>query len=328
MQLLTPFCALFALVGLLPLAAAAYGDRRIRAVAGVLGLTAEPGAQRGRVAAATGAAALLGLAASQPVLTATRSASVRRDAAVLFVLDTSRSMAASTTPTSPTRLDRAVGAAVQLRDAIPDVPAGVATLTDRVLPDLLPVPDVAGFDAVVERAVEIESPPPRTTAVRATSYDALAGIASGNYFAPGVTKRIVVLLTDGESSPVDTSSLANELPAARGYRLVAVRFWRGDEAVYDETGKAEPGYHPDPTGRAILAQLAGALGGGSYEETQLGGAAGELRSLVGSGPTVRTHVAAPAQHPLAPWLAGLALLLALAAAAPLRPRRRGVHLPA
>lgn len=328
MSLLTPFCALFALVGLVPLLAAAYGGRRVRAVAGVLGLSAQPGAQRGRVAAATAAAALLGLAASQPVLTATRTASVRRDAAVLFVLDTSRSMAASATPASPTRLDRAVAAAVRLRDGIPDVPAGVATLTDRVLPDLLPVPDVAGFDGTVERAVEIESPPPRTTAVRATSYDALGSIASGNYFEPGVTKRIVVLLTDGESNPVDTTTLAGALPAARGYRLVAVRFWRGDEAVYDETGKAEPGYHPDPTGRAILAQLAAALGGRSYEETQLGDAAGELRSLLGSGPTVRTHVAAPAQHPLAPWLAGLALLLTLAAAAPLPDVRRGVHLPA
>lgn len=327
MSLLTPFCALFALVGLVPLAAAAYGERRVRAVANALGLVPRTGGQRRRVAAAAAAAALLGLAASQPVLTATRAESVRRDAAVLFVLDTSRSMAASATATSPTRLDRAVAAAVQLRGGIPDVPAGVATLTDRVLPDLLPVPDVAGFDAVVERAVAIESPPPRTTAVRATSYDALAAVATGNYFEPQVRKRVVVLLTDGESNPVDTASLADALPASRGYRLVAVRFWHGDEAVYDDSGRPEPGYHPDPTGRSILAQLAAALGGRSYEETQLGGAAAEVRSLLGNGPTVRTHVAAPAQHPLAPWLAGLALLLALAAVVPLTGARRGVRLP-
>ena len=35
---------------------------------------------------------------------------------------------------------------------------------------------------------------------------ALADIASGNYFEPAATRRIVVLLTDGESNPVDGSS--------------------------------------------------------------------------------------------------------------------------
>ena len=43
---------------------------------------------------------------------------------------------------APTRLDRAVSAAAALRASIPNVEAGIATLTDRVLPDLLPVADV------------------------------------------------------------------------------------------------------------------------------------------------------------------------------------------
>ena len=162
---------------------------------------------------------LLGLAAAQPALTRTSSPRVRRDVQALFVLDTSRSMAASSSPTAPTRLDRAAAAAVRLRAAIPQVESGVLTLTDRVLPDLLPVADVQGFDGVVQRAVRIESPPPRDTSVRATSYGALGDIAAGNDFAPTATRRIVVLLTDGESNPVQSGDLAGKLAAATGLPL-------------------------------------------------------------------------------------------------------------
>jgi hypothetical protein len=215
-------------------------------------------------------------------------------------------MAASATRTSPTRLDRAVAAAVRLRAAIADVPSGVATLTDRVLPDLDPVADVGSFDAVVQRAVGIESPPPAATDVRATSYTALDEIATGNYFAPRTARRVVVLLTDGESNPVDTEAIARAL---RGYRFVAVRFWHGGESVYDANGKTENAYRPDPLGRVVLAGVARALGGRAFEESDLAGATSYLRSAVGSGPTTVVQGAAPSRTPLAPWVAGLALLL-------------------
>src|SRR4029077_8461931 len=132
-----------------------------------------------------------------------------------------------------TRLARALTAAVQLRAAIPEVPAGVATVTDRVLPDLLPVADVAGFDAVVRRAVTIEDPPPSTQAARATSYAALDDIATGNYFEPSVRRRVIVLLTDGESHPFDPGTLAKQVGVDHGYRFLAVRVWSQSEAVYD-----------------------------------------------------------------------------------------------
>ena len=105
----------------------------------------------------------------------------------------------STTRTCTRPIDRALAAGARLRAAIPDVASGVATLTDRVLPDLLPVPDADAFDSVLERGIAIDSPPPQKASVRATTYAALAGIASGNYFDPGAKRRIVVLLTDGES---------------------------------------------------------------------------------------------------------------------------------
>jgi len=317
MTLLTPLAALAALAALIPLAAHASARGRTAAVRRRLGLPAPSGRGEIRPLVATGAIALLGLAAAQPALTRTTSTRSRTDAQALFVLDISRSMAAASSPTAATRLDRATAAALALRGAIGDVPSGVATLTDRVLPDLLPVPDRAGFDAVVRRAVGIESPPPHATAVRATSFAALTQIASGNYFAPAAKKRIVVLLTDGESEPVPTSDVARALA---GYRFEAVRFWRPGEAVYDADGGREPAYRPDPSSRVTLADLAGAAGGRSFEESDLRSAAGYLRSLAGSGPTVAAATSGRHRLPLAPWLALTAVLALVAGfvASPIR----------
>jgi hypothetical protein len=193
------------------------------------------------------------------------------------------------------------------------VESGVLTLTDRVLPDLLPVADRRGFDGVVERAVRIESPPPRSTSIRATRYAALGEIASGNVFAPSATKRIVILLTDGESTPVETSELARALPPARGYRFVAVRLWQPGESVYDADGKAEPAYRPDASGASTLADAAAALGGRSFDERLSGAAAAYLHGLAGTGPTTTVGASTADRFPLAPWLALAAALLLVAA---------------
>ena len=314
MTFLTPLAALAALAALLPLAAALFGRGRVGAVRRALGL--EPPATRSGLARPALAAAgivLLGIAAAQPVLERRSSERVRKDVQALFVLDTSRSMAASATATSPTRLDRAIAAAVRLRASIPEVPSGIATLTDRVLPDLLPVADPSSFDGVARRAVAIESPPPRDQSVRATTYDALADIASGNYFDPSASRRIVVLLTDGESVPVDAGRLARSLPAAKGYRFVCVRFWGSGEAVYGSGGKPEAGYRPDASGAAILAGLAAANGGHSFPESRLGAASTALRSLAGQGPTALARGERRSTFALAPYLAAAALLLLLLA---------------
>jgi hypothetical protein len=320
MTFLTPVGALAALAALLPFGAAIHGRIRANAVARRLGLD-PPGRWWLGTRTVVGAAAiaLLGLAAAQPALTDEAFVRERTDVAVLFVLDTSRSMAASLTPTSPTRLARAITAAVQLRAAIPEVPAGVATFTDRVLPDLLPVADVASFDAVVRQAVTIEDPPPSTQAPRVTSYANLDEIVAGNYFAPGVRRRVIVLLTDGESNPFDPGALANQLGANHGYRFVAVRFWNQSEEVFDADGRPEPAYHPDPTGRVLLAVLAGALGGRAFEEGETRAAASYLRKTVGRGPTGRAR-GVLGQRALAPYIAGLVLALLLVVTLPLYER--------
>ena len=316
MTFLTPLGALAALAALLPLGAAVHGRARASGVARRLGLDPPRRWLLGaRTVAGSAAIALLGLAAAQPALTDERFVRERTDVAALFVLDTSRSMAASLTPTSPTRLARAITAAVQLRAAIPEVPAGVATFTDRVLPDLLPVADVASFDAVVRRAVTIEDPPPSMPAVRATGYANLDEIATGNYFAQGVRRRVIVLLTDGESNPFDPGPLADQLGVNHGYRFLALRFWNQSEEVFDADGRPEPAYHPDPTGRVLLAVLAGALGGRAFEEGEIQGAASYLRQAVGRGPTGRARRVL-GQRALAPYIAGLALALMVIVALP------------
>jgi hypothetical protein len=314
MTLLTPLGGLVTLLVLLPLAAAALAHGRTDAVRRALRLPPpERGAELLPHSLAFAGVLLLGLAAAQPALTRTSSPRVRHDVQALFVLDTSRSMAASSSPTAPTRLDRAAAAAVRLRDAIPQVESGVLTLTDRVLPDVLPIADVQGFDGVVQRAVRIESPPPSASAVRATSYGALADIASGNDFAPTAARRIVILLTDGESNPVQTGDVAGRLSANRGYRFLAVRFWQGDESVYGAEGKAEAAYRPDPAGRTTLRDLAAALGGRSFEESEAGAAAAYLRGLTGSGPTVRVAGTDRTRFPLGPYVALVGVLSLLAA---------------
>lgn len=311
-----------ALAALLPLLAAAYGRRRLAAARRELALQPPRRAGMLRLAAAVCGSALLGLAAAQPALTHASGTRVRPDVEALFVLDTSRSMAAAAALHAPTRLDRAVAAAERLRAAIPEVPSGIATLTDRVLPDLLPVADTAGFDAVAGRAVAIESPPPQSSAVRATSYEALAGIASGDYFPRSARRRLVVLLSDGESAPFDAAAVARALAPGRGYRFEAVRFWRSGEAVYDPAGRPESAYRPDPLGRVLVDQLAAAAGGKAFEEGEVAAAAAYLRGLAGGGPTVVAGGLARSRRPLAPYVAAAALVLLLAALAPAAPRNR------
>jgi hypothetical protein len=310
LTLLSPVAALVGLVAPIAIAATVLGLRRVRTVQHTLRLPA-PGtwAGRGRLAVVVTIVGALTLAAAQPALTHEAQLRVRRDAQVLFVVDISRSMAASEKAGSPSRLDRASAAAVSLRAAVPTLAAGVATLTDRVLPSLLPVSDPAGFEQVMTRAVAIESPPPQASAVRATSFDALGSIPGAGYFAPGTARRIVVVLTDGESSPVQTSELARAFGSSGGFHVVFVRFSRPGESIFDADGRRETSYRPDPTSKAVTSNVAAALRGDAYDEADVPAAERRLRELAGSGPTRIAAGTTSSRRPLAPYLALLAGLL-------------------
>jgi hypothetical protein len=320
---LTPTAALVALAVLLPLAAFIVAERRVADVRRLL--TLQPprgGVDVAAIALPVAAVLLLALAAAQPAFSNTRAQHVRTDAEALFVVDISGSMAASPSSGGSRRLDRASSAALRLRASLPSVPAGVATLTDRVLPNLLPVPDAAAFDATVRQTVAINQPPPRELNVRATNFVALSSIPTSGYFQRSATHRAIVLLTDGESDFYDPAAVGRALDGTPRTAFLAVRFWRSGESIYEASGKPDPNYRPDPESKTQLASLAAAAHGRVFAEEDLGGAASALRAMLGDGPT-RSVGRTQTTHALAPYVALVALIpLGFGFARNLRVQRR------
>lgn len=312
--LLTPLGALLALGVALPLAALVLIRRRGRAVRRAIALP-EPGslARRLPLAALLGAAALLGLAATQPRVEWTSERKVRSDAEVFVVLDTSRSMLARSGPGAPIRYARAREAALRFRRAFEDVPVGIASFTDRVLPHLFPSVDDDVFVATLRRSIGIDRPPPQGTFVStATRLAALENVVSRRFFTPTARERLLLVITDGESVPISGAKIGAAFRRPPGIGTIFLHVWNADERVYDGADP-EPQYQPDPRSRGILEAAADTLGGTVYGEDELGAAIARARELLGDGTTVaqgerRNRLA------LAPYLAGavflpLALLL-------------------
>ncbi len=305
---LTPEWALVALFGVVPLAALAVASRRERRARIALALRAPGGDGRwGRAAAIAAIAALLGLAASQPVIDSTAVVNVRTDAAAIYVIDVSRSMLASRSPGAATRIARARAAAIRLRADLPQVPSGVATMTDRVLPNLMPISDDKAFDRTVQEAVQVNEPPPGTDSVTATDLSALGALGTQNFFAPNVKHRIAIVLTDGESRPFDVRQTARALRHVPGVTPIFVQFWSSHDQVFDPDGQAESAYHPDASSKEDLLSLAVAAQGKVFEEGDLGAVAHAVRSALGRGPTspAKTTIST---RPLAPYFSLAALL--------------------
>jgi hypothetical protein len=326
MTLLSPLGLLVALAAALPLAAWLAGERRAERVRSALGLAAPEGRKRARAVAAAAVVALLALACAQPALVRDEQRRVRTDAAAMVVVDVSRSMQAAAAPGSPTRLARARSLAVQIREGLGDVPVGLAGMTDRALPLLFPSIDPVAFDQTARRALASESPPPREVNPVATTLGALADAARGNLFLPTDERRVVVLLTDGESRPYDEGEVARALRAAH-IDLVVMRVGSGDDRVFRESGTPELLYRPDPRADETLRLLADAAGGSAVPEGDAGAAVRAARAALGEGPT-RSGGGERRLVLLAPWLALLALVpLAVALEPRPRWRARGLHGP-
>ena len=305
---LSPLGGLLVLAALLPLAGLILAGRRVATARATLGLERPPGgAPRTTIAALVAVPVLLGLAAAQPALRAPETANVRTDAQAMFILDTSRSMLAAASPGAPSRLARAQRAAVRLRATLEGVPTGVGTLTDRALPNLIPVSDTAAFDATVERAIGIERPPPQEVNVNATILAPLTEVATLGYYSPSARRRLLVVLTDGESRAYDVGAVGRALRAGRGVSLILVHFWEPGERVYRSSGQPEAAYFPHEESRRELDRLAAAAGGASFGEDELGDAEARLRSDLGSGKTAAQGIR-PHTIPLAPYVAAASLL--------------------
>ena len=236
-----------------------------------------------------------------------------------MVLDVSRSMAAAPRPGARTRLARARSEALSIAAQLGDVPVGVATLTDRVLPDLFPTSDRAAFDSAAS-ALTVEDPPPREVNTVATTFDALRQVATQGFFPQSVHKRAVVLVTDGESRPFDPTGVARSLGAS-GIQLALVRVGDGADRVWRPDGKPEANFRPDPRGAALSI---GRLASAAHAPTGPGSARVVAQAL-GSGPSAVVGVQ-PRTRSLAPLPAILALvpLGLLLGAGGARQRLRGV----
>lgn len=260
---------------------------------------------------AAAACGCLGLAAAQPALRTTHRDPVRTQSQVFFVVDVSRSMAASRTLGSSSRLQHARDVVTRLRAAVPDVPSGLAGLTDRVLPYLFPTSSRGAFAETLRSSVRVESPPPQQVSTNATSFGALASLAQQGFFDRSTKTRTCVLVTDGESRSFATDSVARALDGASGCRLIVVRVGTTGDRVFGADGTPEAGYAPDPAATAKAQQLAEAAGGRAYDEAALAGASSALRRLAAVGP-VKREAARATTRALAPYVAAVGLLFALA----------------
>lgn len=303
---LTPLAGIFAVSALLPLAIYWLRAQRAGRIRGALRL--EEPSRRGRaplVAALAAVPALLGMAAAQPVLGTERSVPERDDAEAFFVMDTSRSMLAADSAGSATRFERSVEAASAIRDRIPQVRAGIVSMTDRLLPHVLPTTDRRVFEATLRRSIGVELPPPAFTySTHATAYDLLAGIPERRYFSQTAKKRVLVVLTDGESRPFG-STLDGAFPGKPPIEIVFVRFWVADERIY-QTGVADS-YVPDNGSQAALDRAASLVGGQAFSEGEVDAAGDAVAELVGEGKTSDRTIPG-ARVALMPWVTLAAFL--------------------
>ena len=300
----------------MPIAVAVVGLRTERRARGELRLR-EPAvlARLARPAALACLFGLLGLAAARPSLRIEHSRLVRRDVQVEVVLDSSRSMLAASAANRPARWQRAEAFARRLRAEVPNVPMGLSSLTNRLLPYLFPTSDARAFDLVLDQAYGIQRPPPALTQDRwVTIFDPLGQVAVRRFFSPSVHRRVLVVLSDAEARPFDVGAVLRQLERA-GTTPVVVRFWRAGERIFRSDSRTYRATQPDALDALRRA------GWPAFSETQLGPAIRFIRGRVGSGPLVRVGYQREELH--------LATPIALAAFVPLLVLvLAGGHLPA
>lgn len=310
---LTPFAAAVGLVAALAVWSRVVARRRSAGASRSLGLAPPGRAPFVLDVALLGlVGALVALAAAQPVVSRSEATHGRDGAEVLVVFDVTRSMLARRAPSEPTRLDRARDLAKRVRASIPDTRVGVASLTDRVLPHLFPSLGSNSFVSVVNKAIGIERPPPDRRANKATAFSALGDIGRTAFFRRETARRVMVVVSDGETLPVDLEALRERLVDGR-VSTIFVQVWRGDEAVFDANGERDPAYKPDRTGGRTLRRVAGALEAPVLNEGDVAGITAAVRERIGTGTLVPqgrqvvSHQLAP--HALVAAFLPLALIL-------------------
>lgn len=288
-----------------PLVAFVRTEQRAARVRELLRLAPPGGSQTQTVGAIVVLAVLVGIGAAQPVLEETREQAARLDAKAFFVIDTSRSMLASSEPGDDTRFERAQAAAIRFRDGLVTVPVGLASLTDRVLPLVFPTANRDTFVSTLRLALGVDRPPSSEAGdVRATKFSALAAVGDRNFFR-GAERRLTVVLSDAETTTFDSSVLSLAFDEGN-VDLIVLRFGREGERVYGPGGAPEP-YDADPDSAEAAQRLASAVGGEAFHEDDLDAAIGAARRRIGEGETaVRSEQSD--LEPLGPYVFLAALL--------------------
>jgi hypothetical protein len=282
----TPLGALIALVGLIPLAVLLVEESRLGVLCRKLGLRPpgwRPSVEVG--VALTVLVAVLALALAQPVVASHTTRTGRADAEAFFVFDVSRSMGART-PGSPTRFEQARQDAKELRARLGNLPVGIASLTDRVLPHLFPSVSVNAFNATLDESLAIDRPSMSLAYGDAlgTKIGALADLVTGNYFEPTAKKRVAIVFTDGETLREHLSILPARFKDGN-VRVFFFRYWRVDQRIYNAAGQIIPAYSPDETSTPILDGLAQSLSTKVFQPGQIDQATAAVRAVIGKGPT-------------------------------------------
>ncbi len=325
---LTPAGALIAFAVAIPLAAAVFAASRRARARRLLALGSPTGRNTLELASLAAVPLLLALAAANPAIRSPVGHGIRKNTEAIFVVDVSRSMAAAAGPGAPTRLAQAKAAAMQLRDAIPDVPVGISSLTTELVPHLFPSTDETAFATTLENALGVLKPRPPAFQIVATTFDPLGSLATQGFFGPAARRRVAVLLTDGESTTFYPDAVGQRLgqqqsgfPGGGGgafggprrrradpVKLLIVRFGGSGDRIYRPGGGTDPGYRPDIRAGSIVSDLARATGGRSFDARQLASARAALRSAVGSGGPASSEKLDTKTTRLAPYIALLALV--------------------
>jgi hypothetical protein len=304
---LTPAAALFALAALLPLAVFLARQRRAHQIRAALRL--DDPSLRSRLPLLVALAAvpgLIGLAATQPVIEESRSRPERIDAEGYVVLDVTRSMLAAADPDAPRRIDRARRLAIELRDSLPEVPMGVVSMTDRLLPHAFPTTDRRVFIATAFKSVEVDRVGSSIGGTIVTSLESLTDAPENNYFGRRAQKRLLVVLTDGESLPLQGGLERAFAKASPPIETILVHFWDADERIYF-AGVAEGGYRPQRGAKQTLDRVASLIGGRVFPEDEDGEVIAAAREIVGEGRTRQRELQGE-RLALMPWVTLAAVL--------------------
>jgi hypothetical protein len=306
---LTPRAALVGLAFVVPLITLSIRERASSRARSILGLQRPNRALvLARPIGFVVLAALVAATAAQPAIRETDSTPVRSDAELLLTFDVSRSMLATGAPGGVVRLERARALGTDVHAALPNVPTGIATLTNRMMPLLFPTGDARGVNAVIDHSLRIMQPPPeRLTAARASSLGALSLAADRSYYNPSARKRVLVVLSDLDS---DFFSLAGTLRLLRQHRIepFLVRVAVPGERIFDSAGRPNA-YVSEST---VTVDALRRAKWHAFEEGEPKRLVSEIRAYLGDGPVGASGVV-ESQHSLAPLfaLAALAITAAL-----------------